>query len=258
MRVTATIQARMSSSRLPGKVLKPICGKPMLQIQIERILRSRLVDEVVVATSVNPFDDPIAALTTDLGVGCFRGPEDDVLKRVADAMRAHRVEVHVELIGDSPLTDPQLVDEMVGAFLKAEGTVDYLSNGTELSYPSGMEINVYPGRVLIDADERVDPADPLREHVDIHISKNDRYRRALMLAPPWFHRPDVFLEVDTPKDFEMMSRLIAHFVEGGKTHFGLGQILDYLDGNPELAALNRDEPRRWWAFKDLARTPSDA
>lgn len=258
MRVTATIQARMGSTRLPGKVLKPIRGKPMLQIQIERVLRSRLVDEVVVATSTNAGDDPIARLAEDLGVGCFRGPEDDVLGRIAGLVRALDVQLHVELIGDSPLTDPQIVDEMIGVFLKAEGSLDYVSNGTALSYPSGMEVNVYPGRVLLDADSRVGADDPLREHVDIHISKTDRYRRLCVTAPPWFHHPDIFLEVDTPRDFEMMSRLIGHFMEQGRGHFGLAQILDYLEGNPDLAALNRDEPRRWWAFKDKVGENSGA
>lgn len=252
MRITATIQARTGSTRLPGKVLKPILGKPMLQVQIERLLRSRLVDEVVVATSVDANDDPIADLATNLGVGCFRGSEDDVLGRIAGLIRAHDVDLHVELIGDSPLTDPQIVDEMIGVFLKAQGSLDYVSNGTALTYPSGMEVNVYPGSVLLDAESRVAADDPLREHVDIHISKNDRYRRLTVTAPPWFRRPDVFLEVDTPKDFEMMSALIGHFMERGLPHFGLAQILEYLDQRPDLAALNRDEPRRWWQFKDKA------
>jgi spore coat polysaccharide biosynthesis protein SpsF len=250
VRITATIQARVGSSRLPGKVLKTVRGRPLLQIQIERVLRSRLVDDVIVATTDNPNDDPIAALADRLGVGCYRGPEDDVLGRIVGLIKAHDVDLHVELIGDSPLTDPQIVDEIVGVFLKAKGNFDYVSNGTSLSYPSGMEVNVYPGAVLIDADNGVAHDDPLREHVDIHISKNDKYRRHLVVAPRWFQRPDLFLEVDTPRDFEMMSALIGYFLDRNNRHFGLGQIIDYLDCHPEIAVLNRDEPRRWWAFKD--------
>ena len=250
MRITATIQARMGSSRLPGKVLKAVRGKPLLETQLERIRRSRLIDEVIVATTVNPADDAIAALAQRLGVGCYRGSEEDVLGRIAGLVRDRGVELHVELIGDSPLTDPQIVDEVIGVFLKAGGAFDYVSNGTALTYPSGMEVNVYPGAVLLDAESRVASGDPAREHVDIHISKNPRYRRHLVTAPSWFRRPDLFLEVDTERDFEMMSRLIGHFIDSGQTHFGLAQILDYLDHHPELAALNRDEPRRWWALKD--------
>lgn len=250
MRITATIQARMSSSRLPGKVLKTIRGKPMLEIQIERVLRSRLIDEVIVATSVNRADDPIADLADRMDVGCYRGPEDDVLGRIAGLVRDKKVELHVELIGDSPLTDPQIVDEMIGIFLKSDGALDYLSNGTALTYPSGMEVNIYPGSVLLDAERSIAADDPLREHVDIHISKNPRYRRRCVEAPAWFRRPDVFLEVDTARDFEMMSELVGHFIDQGQRHFGLGQILDYLNQRPELAAMNRDEPRKWWVHKE--------
>jgi len=246
----------MGSSRFPGKVLKCVGGKPLLQIQLERIRRSRLVDEIIVATTMNPRDEPIVNLAAKAGVGCYRGSEDDVLGRIAGLIRAHAVELHVELIGDSPLTDPQIVDEIIGVFLKAEGAYDYVSNGTALTYPSGMEVNVYPGRVLLDADSRVAADDPMREHVDIHISKNPRFRRHVVAAPPWFQRPNVFLEVDTEQDFRMMSQLIGHFIEAGQDHFGLAQILDYLDRHPELAALNRDVPRRWLSLKQtLQETP---
>ena len=78
-----------------------------------------------------------------------------------------------------------------------------------------------------------------------------------MTAPPWFHRPNIFLEVDTERDFEMMSRLIDHFLKNGDEHFGLAQILDYLDHEPELAALNRDVPRRWWSLKEPAPRSSN-
>lgn len=250
MRVTATVQARMGSTRLPGKVLRPIRGRPILAYQIERIRRARLVDEVVIATTTTPADDAIAELARDLGVGCFRGSEEDVLGRLAALVKAQDVELHVELIGDSPLTDPQIVDEMIGIYLKAGDDLDYVSNGGKVTYPSGLEVNVYAGTTLIDAESRVAADDPLREHVDIHISKNDRYRRLNVEAPPWFHRPDLFLEVDTETDFEMISRLIGHFVDAGVHHFGTAQILEFLDKNPEVAAINRDVPRRWWQFKD--------
>ena len=100
MKIGATIQARMGSSRLPGKVLKPIMGRPMLALQIERIQRSMLIDEVVVATSVRADDDAIERLTEDLGVACFRGSEDDVLGRVLGALNAFEIDLHVEFMGD--------------------------------------------------------------------------------------------------------------------------------------------------------------
>lgn len=254
MSIVATIQARMGSTRLPGKVLKEICGKPLLQYQIERIRRSRLVDNIVIATTTSIKDEPIVELGHKLGVAVYRGPEDDVLKRIADLLRVHQVEVHVELIGDSPLTDPQIADEIIGFYLKHKNRYDYVSNGTELSYPSGMEVNVYPAAALIEAEKMVLPDDPLREHVDIHLSKNSRYRSCCLKAPLHFNRPDIFLEVDTARDFEMLSQVISHFVEHGKEHFSLSQILDFLETRPDLVSLNQNEERRWWQFKNR---PSD-
>jgi spore coat polysaccharide biosynthesis protein SpsF len=250
VRIVATIQARMGSTRLPGKVLRLIGGKPMLQHQVERVRRSRLVDEVVIATTASERDNPIAELGQRLGVGVYRGPEDDVLKRIANLLAAWDVDVHVELIGDSPFTDPQLVDEIIGFYLKHCDDYDYVSNGIELSYPSGMEVNVYPAAALIEADSKVAVDDPLREHVDIHLSKNPCYRRYSVTAPSWFRRPEIFLEVDTVKDFQMVEAVFTHFLELGKDHFTLSQILDFLDSRPDLIALNQNEERRWWQFKE--------
>ena len=114
MKITATIQARMGSTRLPGKVLKDIGGKPMLQRQIERIKHSRLIDEIIIATTSSVKDEPIVALSEKLGVKVFRGSEEDVLGRIVGLLRVHQVELHVELIGDSPFSDAQIIDEVIG------------------------------------------------------------------------------------------------------------------------------------------------
>lgn len=249
MSIVATIQARLGSTRLPGKVLMEVCGKPLLQYQIERIRRSRLVDDVIIATTSAANDDLIAEFGQGLGVQVYRGPEHDVLKRIANLLRSYRIDIHVELIGDSPLTDPQIADEIIGFYLKHAGRYDYVSNGTEVSYPSGMEVNVYPAAALIEADSLVSPDDPLREHVDIHLSRNPRYRSHCLKAPAYFHRPDIFLEVDTMRDFQMLSQIITHFVERGVIHFSLSQILDFLEMRPDLVKWNQDEERRWWQFK---------
>lgn len=250
MKIVATIQARMGSTRLPGKVLMSVCGKPLLQYQIERIQRSRLVDEVVIATTTNSRDEAIVELGQKLDVLVYRGPEDDVLKRISGLLQTHDVGVHVELIGDSPLIDPQIIDEVVGYYLKNQSKFDFVSNGTEVTYPAGMEVNVYPGRVLIEADSIVSVDDPSREHVDIHISKNPRFRCVCLRAPAHFHRPDIFLEVDTLRDFEMLSGLISHFVEMGKDYFSLSQIIDFLEQRPDLIKHNQNEERRYWQYKE--------
>ncbi len=250
MKITATVQARMGSSRLPGKVLKLIGGKPMLQRQIERIKRSRLIDEIVVATTNSHNDDPIVDLARQLQVNIFRGSEDNVLGRIAGLLKEYHVDLHVELIGDSPFSDPQIIDEIIGFYLKYQDCYDYVSNGTKVSYPSGMEVNVYPASVLLEANSLVAPDDPLREHVDIHISKNKRFRTACLEAPPHFYNPDIYLEVDTEKDFQMVSAVFEHFDKSGKEHFSLSQILDFLADRPELVMHNQNEERRWRIFKE--------
>lgn len=250
MKIIATIQARMGSTRLPGKVLREIRGKPLLEIQVERVRRSRLVDEIVVATTTAPADDAIVHLAERLGVGVYRGPEDDVLGRIAGLLKSCNTALHVELAGDSPLSDPQIIDEAVGVWLKEPGRYDYVSNCMRVTYPSGMEAHVYPAAALIEAESRVAADDPLREHVDIHLSRDPARRRLNLAAPPHFHRPDIYVEVDTAVDFAMMTELVGHFFDRGVEHFGLGQILDFLDSRPDLAALNRQEERRWRQFKE--------
>ena len=180
----------------------------------------------------------------------FRGSENDVLGRITALLKARKAELHVELIGDSPFTDPHIVDEIIGFYLKNQRQYDYVTNGMEVTYPAGMEVNVYPAAALIDAESRIKADEPLREHVDIHLSKNDKYRRIGLKAPKHYHRPEIFLEVDTAKDFAMVSAVFEHFLDKGQEHFSLAQILDFLDGRPDLIKLNQSEERRYWQFKE--------
>lgn len=222
----------------------------MLQRQVERIRRSRLVDDIVIATTVETQDDPIADLAENLGVEVFRGSEDDVLGRMAGVMRQFQLQTHVELISDSPFTDPQIIDEIVGFYLKHIDNYDYVSNGTKVTYPSGLEVNVYSAAILLEVNSQVPESDPLREHVDIHLNRNDNYRRICLEAPAHFRRPDIYLEVDTDKDFQMVSSVFMHFDAVGKDHFSLSQILDFLESRPDLVALNQNEERTWREFKN--------
>src|SRR3954454_8823993 len=132
-RVVATIEARMTSSRLPGKVLLPAVGKPLLELMVERLQRSRHLDAIVIATTEDASSDPLEELAERLGIGCFRGSEDDVLARVLGAARAYDADLIVELTGDCPLIDPALVDLHVERF--NEGGSDYTANVLEKTYP---------------------------------------------------------------------------------------------------------------------------
>ena len=249
MKIGATVQARMGSSRLPGKVLKQVLGRPLLELQIERIRRSILIDEVVIATTTLAQDDPIEELAVAMGVKCFRGSEDDVLGRVADAVRAFDIDIHVEFMGDNPIPDPLLVDAAIGFYLKHADVCDYVTNALKTTYPPGTEVMVYAARTLFDAEART-VGSLLREHVGSNIYLHpERYRICNLEAPPWLRAPDLHLEVDTQVDFEVVAAVYEQLYPGNPG-FGLQQVIDFMRANPELSARNRDVPRRWRRFRN--------
>ncbi len=256
MKIDATIQARLGSSRLPGKVLKPILGKPMLELQIERIRQSRLIDRIIVATTDRHQDDAIEELARRLGCLCFRGSEDDVLGRVVGALVAHEVDIHVEFQGDNPMPDALLVDSIIGCYLKHADTYDYVTNALKTTYPPGAEVSVYPAVVLIDAESRAGSS-PLREHVGLHIYQHpERYRIRNLEAPAWHCRPDLHLEVDTDEDFDLVSAVFGHFYPANPG-FSLAQVIEFVENNSELAERNRSIERRWKRFRQDDQTPHD-
>jgi spore coat polysaccharide biosynthesis protein SpsF len=174
----AILQARMSSSRLPGKVMAPVLGEPMIGRQVERLRCSNRIDELMVATSTDPSDDPLAAYCGVLGVEVFRGPLDDVLERYRAALaRRPQAATVVRLTADCPLTDPELIDQLIDHH--RDVGADYTSNtlGTR-TYPHGLDAEVIRAGALVDAAERAD--DPYeREHVTPYIYRRpDDFRLA--------------------------------------------------------------------------------
>ena len=236
MRFVCIIEARMRSSRLPGKVLKPILGKPMLELMIERLRRARTIDEVVIATTDQPSDEPIAALGRRLGTPVHRGSEDDVLLRVLEAARANRADVIVEVMGDCPLIDPGLLDKTVGDF--CIGGADFVATTLEYTAPRGTDIRVFTTAALAEIN-RVSSDQADHEHVSLHFWEHpEKYR--LRNVPTHFAKPAAAwrLTVDTPEDFD----LIRHIYEAlypGQPAFTLADVLDFLEAHPGLAALNQ-------------------
>jgi spore coat polysaccharide biosynthesis protein SpsF len=167
----------MTSTRLPGKVLLPIAGRAMLSYQIERLRRACGHDVLVVATTVNATDDPIVDFCISEGVRCTRGSELDVLSRYCDAAATVGADVVVRVTADCPLIDPDVVEDVIGVFSAARGSLDYVSNMLEPSYPYGMAVEVMSSRALREADaQATSPVD--REHVTPFLYRNpQRYRR---------------------------------------------------------------------------------
>ena len=163
----AIVQARMTSSRLPGKVLSDICGKPSLQRMLERINMASSIDKVVVATTINTSDDLIVELCEKLKVDIFRGDEDDVLGRFCGAAEVAEAEIVIRLTADCPMIDPDVIDEVVSAF--SINNHDYLSNTIDRTYPDGLDIEVMSIDTLREAHKKA-VAPFLREHVTPYIS----------------------------------------------------------------------------------------
>ena len=249
MNIIATIQARMASSRLPGKVLKKIMGKPMLLYQIERIKKSILIDDVIVATSTSSADDAIEAFAREYGINFFRGSENDVLQRIVDTLRHFKVEIHVEFMGDNPIPDANVVDSIIGFYLKNHDRYDYVTNALKTTFPPGFEVFVYPSKTLYEAEKGVKDA-ALREHVGLHIySQPDKFQIMNIEAPDCIRQyVDFHFEVDTQEDFEVIKSILEHFYPENPC-FSMTQAIGYLAEHRELAEKNKNIPRRWKAYR---------
>ncbi len=248
MNIVATIQARMASTRLPGKVLREVAGKPLLLYQVERLSQSKLIDDLIIATSRSPSDDRLEDFAKKNGLKVFRGSENDVLQRIVDALSCYGVDVHVEFMGDNPIPDPNLVDSIIGFYLKHKDKYDYVTNALKTTFPPGFEVSVYPSRVLYAAAEEADAG--LREHVGLHIySRPDRFRIYNIEADTSISRAaDYHFEVDTLEDFEVLSAVIEHFMPRNP-YFSMGEAIEFLRQHPDLSKKNAGVERRWRTFR---------
>jgi len=233
-KVVIIIQARMTSTRLPGKVLKPILNRPMFSYQLERLRQVTRAHQIVVATTVNVTDDPIVKFCVHENVACIRGSEDDVLSRYVLAAQEHQANTVVRITSDCPLLDPELVDQLIGMYIDAP-TVDYVSNLQPQTWPYGMAVEVFDVNALYEAGrEATDPAE--REHVTPFINRRpDRYHLQAVT-----HSEDLSYHrwtVDTPEDFELIYRIFCELYPEHPT-FRMGDVLDVLHQNPSWVDLN--------------------
>lgn len=233
MKTAAIVQARMGSTRLPGKVLEPLLGKPMLARQVERMRRARSLDGIVIATTEHAGDDLIAEFARAEGLPLFRGPEHDVLSRYAGAARTFGVENVVRITSDCPLMEPTLIDEAVGIF--ASDRADYVSNMIEPTYPYGLAVEVFSVRSLAEADAlATQPTE--REHVTPYLYWNPgRFRlHALRMTPDLSHHR---WTVDTLEDLELVRRIYGALYPA-RPEFSMADVLALLEANPSWAAIN--------------------
>ena len=224
MKINVSIEARMTSSRLPGKVLKTIQGKPTLELMIERVKHAKYFDELIVATTTNKTDDPIIALCEELGVQTYRGSEDDVLERVYLAHKQYNADVVVELTGDCPLIEPQLIDLCILTYLNQD--VDYVATSQTKTYPYGQAVQVFSFETLKYLNENaLTPYD--REHVSPYIYNNPNiYNLRYIDAKKSHHAPKLRTTLDTQEDFETLKDVYDHFYPENP-EFNLEDIVSY-------------------------------
>ncbi|MGY6531414.1 cytidylyltransferase domain-containing protein [Glycocaulis sp.] len=237
MKAAAIIQARMTSSRLPGKVLMELGNRPMLQLVIERLQRSKHLSDIIVATSAEEADDPIVDLCASLGIPVARGSRDDVLARFAGALALTEADTIVRVTADCPLIDYALIGKALAVFYAERP--DHLSCGSDGGYPRGINAEIVSrGALETAAREAVEPFE--REHVTPFLyTRPDRFRLVKMEAPQELRRPDYRITVDEPADMAMMEALIEGIGADPLT-ISLYDVVAFLDANPEVAAINGD------------------
>lgn len=235
LNIVAIVQARMGSTRLPGKTLMEISGRPMLGIQLDRLQRCKLLNKIVVAIPDSREDEPIEALCRSVDTPCFRGDGDDVLKRYYDAAVAYKADVIVRLTADCPLIDPEIVDQVISFYLDNYPKYDYVSNVSPRTFPRGMDVEVFSFETL-EKIAKVASAPSDREHVTLYLTKHPnafKQGKVMRGTNASIHR----LTVDAQEDFEVVSKIFkALYPENSR--FGLQEMLTYLEEHPEIEAIN--------------------
>lgn len=248
--ITAIIQARMGSTRLPGKVLKKIKDKTLLEILVERLKHSEKIDRIVIATSDNPKDKAIVKLAKKINCPCFIGDEEDVLDRFYKTAEKFRAEIIVRVSGDCPFHDPKLVDEIIIFYLKNKDKFDYVSNVNPPTFPDGFDLWVFPFRTLKRAWQEAKLKSE-REHVCPYIWKN----KNLFRIGHFESKKDysgLRLTVDDIADFKFLKKIYESIQQKGKM-FHLEDILYFLDKNPDLLKFQSKKLRDEGYLKSIEK-----
>lgn len=234
-KIICIIQARMSSTRLPGKVLKKITDKPMLSHILHSLKYSKTLDHIVVATTKKKTDDKIAELCKKMKVSVFRGSENNVLNRFCEAGKKYGATHVVRICADCPFVDPTIVDKIVRKSLYTN--VDYVSNTLPKTYPMGYEVEVIKFSALQKAEQMTkDPGD--LEHVTLFLMRKPKiFSHYNVEAPTSYKKPKIRVCVDTKEDF-MVTQEIYNSLNPPKNFLSIRQVMNFLNKNPKITKLN--------------------
>ena len=237
------IQARMGSGRLPGKVMKDLCGHPMIYHVIERCRKSDFSDDVILATTNNAQDGVLAEFFEENNISFFRGDEEDVLKRYYETALKFGSGNIVRVTADCPLIDPLIIDKCIQEFNKFAG-MDYLSNIGARTFPRGLDVEVFTfdalERAYKNAEQKYE-----REHVTPYIWENKKgeFNIGKSLEADASYRRDYRLTVDYPEDFELISEIYKSLYKENDI-IDARDAIKFLDENPEMLNINADCKQR--------------
>ncbi len=235
MRAVGIIQARCGSTRLPGKVLKPLAAQSVLFYVVRRCQLSRSLADLVVATTIEPADDVIEDYCRTLGVPVYRGSRDDVLLRYVEAGDWSHADPIVRITSDCPLIEPAVIDAVIEAYSRADADYAFIQG-----YPRGVgDAEVMSLAALRKALAETSPLDTgYREHVMTYLTDHpEKFRLCIAEAPAEAQNPEVRLCVDEPDDLEVIRKICCHFAP--RINFKLAEVLAFLEERPEVAAINR-------------------
>lgn len=234
------LQARTTSTRLPGKVLLPLAGEPMILRQLERMRRGNTLDLIVVATSDDPSDDELAETIIHAGYDVVRGPLDDVLGRFIQVIDAYEPDVVVRMTADCPLISPEVIDHVVRSFDAADA--DYVSNTMAPTYPDGLDVEVVTAQALRAVDA-VSTDQHEREHVTLGIYRHPELFNIINVRDPsGADNSQLRWTVDSPDDFAFVEQVYARLLPLSPT-FEYADVLRLLEEEPELVRTCADAPR---------------
>ncbi|MFH1873161.1 MAG: glycosyltransferase family protein [Pseudomonadota bacterium] len=240
-KIVAIIEARMTSTRLPGKVLLPAVGRPLLGHLVERLRQVPSINEIVVATTVNAADEPLAEFAGEYGVSCFRGSEHDVMARVLGAGDAAHADIVVNITGDCPLLDPLLTEQTIRMFFN--NRCDYATNGHVHTFPGGYAVQVYRLETLRRSASMTEDAIE-REHVTLHMRRHPEiFPHVYLVAPQDQHWPEIDLSLDEEADYLLLKTIFEHFGDANP-YFGCRETVALLKANPGWLAINRHVKRK--------------
>ena len=231
----------MTSTRLPGKMLLPAAGRPVLGHLIERLKQVPSIHEIVVATTGNITDLPLVEFGRECHVSTFCGSEHDVMARVLDAAEVASADIVVNFTGDCPLIDPLLVEQTIRMFQC--NSCDYATNGHVHTFPGGYAVQVYRLETLRRSaqmtNDRIE-----REHVTLHMRRHpELFRHVYLVAPPDQHWPEIDLSLDEQADYHLLQRIFEHFGEANP-YFGCRETVALLKANPDWLAINQHVKRK--------------